>query len=269
MTIANHSEHLLKLDLQLFSEDLPDEPNGGVEEVIDPSPVDNEPPATTQEEYDIIKYNSEEVKIPVTERQTYLQKGYNYDKVHQKATDYEQHLNKVAQITGYQSIDELIQAAEQAEQQHRIQQESQRLGINEDAYRQHFEPVNSELAQLKQQLEQMENERMHQQIDREVNDLRSKYEDFEKYEKQVFDTAIEKGYSLEDAYKLVSYEDRINNVARQKEQEVLAQVTGRDGKQVLASNDQPGNTTFDPANMSLADIEKLSERVKRGERITF
>lgn len=40
-------------------------------------------PANVPEEFDEIVYNKETVKIPVSERQTYLQKGYNYDKVHE------------------------------------------------------------------------------------------------------------------------------------------------------------------------------------------
>ncbi|WP_057766699.1 hypothetical protein [Cytobacillus praedii] len=227
---------------------------------------------TQEEEYDVIKYNKEDVKIPVTQRQEYLQKGYNYDKVKQRADELEKsatYLDRVAKISGYQNTDELFQAIEQAEEQERIQRESQKFGVDESVYRQHFEPVNNELQQMRTELENLQKEKRHNEIDAEVKGLRSKYEDFTQYEEQVFQTAIQKGYSLEDAYKLVTYEDRIQNVARQKEQEVLAQVTGRDEKQIISTNDKPGNTTFNPESMSLKDIEALSERVQRGERITF
>lgn len=235
------------------------------------TPETNEPD-TTQDDYFTVKYNKEEKKISRDEAPTYIQKGLNYDKVKERADQLEQtanYLDRVAKFSGYQTVDEFIQAVEQAEKAEQSEREAKRLGMDPTQYQQYIAPVNDELSTVKKQLEDMQRERQIQQIDREVNELRSKYQDFSTYEERVFNTAIEKGYSLEDSYKLVTYEDRINQVARQKEQEVLAQVTGRDGKQVLASNDQPGNTNFDPENMSLSDIQKLSERVQRGERIQF
>jgi hypothetical protein len=255
--------------------------NQSEQEVIEETPVTEEVQETEQEDtqeapdtaqdsdFFEVKYNKENMRISRDEAPTYIQKGLNYDKVQQKASDYENHLQKVAQITGYGSIDELIQASQQFEEQQRIQQEAEKLRIDETVYRQHFEPVNQELMQVRTELQKLQHEKRMNEIDSEINSLRSKYEDFGKYEDQVFQTAIERGYKLEDAYKLVTYEDRIQNIARQKEQEVLAQVTGRDEKQIISSNDKAGSTNFDPAIMSLKDIEALSERVKRGERITF
>ena len=48
------------------------------------TPADESSPDTSEEEYDIVKYNKEEVKVPKSERQTLLQKGLNYDKVYDK-----------------------------------------------------------------------------------------------------------------------------------------------------------------------------------------
>lgn len=234
---------------------------------------DNQNLDTTQEdEFDIIKYNKEEVKIPVSERQTYLQKGYHFDTVKQRADEYEQqakYLEKVAQFSGYGNTEEFIQALEQAQEQERIQQEAQKLGINEDAYKQHIAPVNDEVTLLRNELQQIKQQESHRAIEAEINTLKSKYADFEQNEERVFELAVERGYTLEDAYKIATYEDRIETVSKQKEQEVLARITGRDEKQVLASNDKPSNATFDPNNMSLDDIQKISERVRRGERISF
>lgn len=186
-----------------------------------------------------------------------------------KASTYEQNLNRIAQFAGYSSHDEMILAIEQAEKQQQIEQEAERLGINKDAYKQHFEPVNNELSQLKTELETLRAAEQQRAVEAELNSLRQKFPDFGDYEEKVFNVAIEKGYTLEDAYKIATYDDRLAKIAREKEQEVLAKVTGRDEKQVLASNDQPNNVQFDPSNMSLAEIEQLSQRVKRGERISL
>lgn len=186
-----------------------------------------------------------------------------------KASTYEQNLNRVAQFAGYASHEDMLLELETAEKQQQIQQESERLGINEDAYKEHFEPVNNELSQLKSELESLRGAEQQRMVEREISELKQKYEDFADYESKVFDVAIEKGYTLEDAYKISTYDDRMAKIGREKEQEVLARVTGRDERQVLASNDQPNNTKFDPSNMSFEEIEKLSKRARMGERITF
>ena len=55
------------------------------EPTVSTGEVENEPTETpSEEEFDTITYNKEEVKIPVSERKDYLQKGYNYDKLHGK-----------------------------------------------------------------------------------------------------------------------------------------------------------------------------------------
>lgn len=65
------------IDLQLFGET----EEGTPDQTDNTTGSDNQP--ETEIEYDTIDYNKEEVKIPVSERKTYLQKGYNYDKVYE------------------------------------------------------------------------------------------------------------------------------------------------------------------------------------------
>jgi hypothetical protein len=245
------------------------------EQQTDTPEIDNEnanPDTTQEEEFDVITYNKEEVRIPASERQTYLQKGYNYDKIKSRADELEQqtgYLSKVAQLSGFTDTAEFIKAVEEAEEKQRIHNEAQKLGIDEDAYRQHIEPVSSKLTQMESELEEFRKQESFRQVEQEINSLKSKYDDFEKNQDRVIDLAMQHGYRLEDAYKIATYEEKLESISKQKEQEVLARVTGRDEKQVLASNDKPSDTSFDPSNMSLDDIEKISERVRRGERITF
>jgi hypothetical protein len=59
-------------------------------------------------EFDEILYNKEKVKIPVTERQTYLQKGYNYDKVKQTADNANATLQRIARAEGFKTVDEYL-----------------------------------------------------------------------------------------------------------------------------------------------------------------
>lgn len=198
-----------------------------------------------------------------------MRRSKEADEMKSKVSAYEQNLNRIAQFAGYSSHEDLVSALEEAEKQQQIQAEASKLGINEDTYKQHFEPVNNEMKQMKSELDTLRAKEQAREVETEINSLKQKYPDFQDYEETVFRVAIDKGYNLEDAYKIATYDDRLAKVAREKEQEVLAKVTGRDEKQVLASNDQPNNTKFDPSSMTFDEIEALSRRARLGERITF
>lgn len=268
MLTTNHSG--IKMNLQLFSEGEPETPE--VTEEVVPEELEASQPEEAQEEYDEIVYNKEPVKIPVSERQTYLQKGYNYDKVKSELEETKQqaqYLDRVAKFYGFDSHDEFIKSFEEAEQNKRIEAEAAKLGVPEEVIREHLQPLNQKLQSYESELKQLKEKEFQRQIEADISSLKSKYDDFEQYQEKVFAKAIEKGYSLEDAYILVSHQDKLERLGKETEQQVLARITGRDEKQVLSSNDKAGNITFDPENMSLEDIEKISERVQRGEKITF
>lgn len=237
-----------------------------------PIEVSSEEPVTTQEEFDEITYNKETVKIPVTERKNYLQKGYNYDKVQAKASELEgqvKYLEKRARQEGFDDVQAYLKAIDEYEQQQQIQAEASKYGVPEDFIRAELQPLKSELEQLRQEREKYQQNDVVRQIDSEIATLSQKYDDFAGMKDEVMDFAIERGYKLEDAYRLMTYESKIEQAALKKEQETLARVTGRDAKQVLPSKDSPNNVQFDPANMTFDEIAAVSRRVQNGERITF
>lgn len=86
---------------------------------------------TGEEEFDEITYNKETVKIPKSERQTYLQKGYNYDKVHGKLTEQEKKLARLREFTGM-DLDAALENLEQQAQQQRVEQYAVDHGITEE-----------------------------------------------------------------------------------------------------------------------------------------
>lgn len=234
MSIAYHSE-LLSLDLQFFSEEFaPSEPTEPTEPTESTEPTPEEAPVTTQEEFDVIKYNKEEIKIPVAERQTYLQKGYNYDKVQQRVSDYEQRLQEIASITGYQSVEELLSAAEEAKRQQAIQQEAQRMGIDEESYQRYYQPVQDELSTVKQELEALRTENIRRQIDAELATL-EKNPEFPKYEVEMYSMAEKYGMTLTEAFEFASLrglKEQIPSLQQQAEQKVVDQIRSRQGKHV-------------------------------------
>jgi len=89
-----------------------------------------ETPAAQDEEFDTIVWNKSEVKIPKSERTTYLQKGYNYDKVQKQRDELKGTLDYAAKVAGYTSTEEYLKAVEQ----HRVAQEAQEKGYSPEVY---------------------------------------------------------------------------------------------------------------------------------------
>lgn len=77
-----------------------------VEKEAKEEPKQEEP--VKEPEFDEILYNKQKVKIPVTERQTYLQKGYNYDKVKAEADTAKATLKKIAQAEGFDTVEKYL-----------------------------------------------------------------------------------------------------------------------------------------------------------------
>ena len=244
--------------------------------------------ATTQEtaapEGFTVKYNKEDRFVGKDEAPTWIQKGLNYDKVHERAQQLEgqtKYLERQARISGYDSVDEYMTALDQYEQNQQIEQEARRMGLDPELYAEHLHPVKAELNEVKKQLQsfqqqQSESEKRTQSV-AQWNDLYSAYPVLSETS-QAFGEGkapewltpqmqelVDAGYKPIHAYELAHKE----TLFRQKEQEVLANVTGRGAKQILPSVDQPNNMQFNPADMSFDQIQELSRRARSGERITF
>lgn len=218
-------------------------------------------------DYDVIRYNKQEIKIPIAERQTYLQKGYNYDKLqnqYQEAQRQAQLADRIAKMQGFNSFDEFESALNQYEQEQQMRLEAEKLGVDEAVIRDHLNPLKNELDQLKRQNELYERAEYERQVRANVDQLRSKYSDFDQYSDQIVELTG-KGYDLEDAYRLASYADMNKRI----EQEVLNRMRDRGDKQVVSSSDRGNNLKLNPTSMSLEDIEAISARVARGEKISF
>lgn len=71
-------------------------------------PLENVVAKPAEEEFDEIVYMKEKVKIPVKERQTYLQKGYNYDRVKTAADNATAALARAAQIEGFETVEDYL-----------------------------------------------------------------------------------------------------------------------------------------------------------------
>jgi hypothetical protein len=218
------------------------------------------------------------IKREVERREAQLRK--QYEEKYAPVTKQNSYLEKAARLEGFSSIDDYLKALDQHEQRQQIEQESARMGMDPETYAQYFAPVNNELSQLRQEVQTFRQQQTDQQSEQQSREQwKSLYEaypalannsDFGETTKPDWFTPqmqefVSAGYKPIHAYELAHKE----TLFRQKEQEVLANVTGRGAKQILPSTDQPNNMQFDPSNMSFDDIKKISERVQRGERITL
>lgn len=233
-----------------------------------------QPPVTTQEAPKglTVKYNKEDRFVPDDELPAYVQKGLNYDKVAERAKEaetYQQHLDRIAKFYGYGDHNEYMSALEQAEQQRRIQEEADKLGVDESVIREHLEPMKQKLSEYEKEREALKQERLMVQINAEIADLKGRYPDFEQHQDKVFELAVNQGYKLEDAYKLATYEEKIANIARQTEAETIKKIqeNGATSPGALGSEGAEHKKGF--ANMSKAEQRRMIEEVKRGDRRSF
>lgn len=174
-----------------------------------------------------VKYNKEERFVPEDEVPNWVQKGLNYDKVSEKAQQaerYQQMLDRTAKYYGFDNHDDYMTALEQAEQDRQIQEEAAKLGVDEEVIRNHLQPLNQKLSEYEQQLATIKEQEQLRAIEADIQRLSSQYSDFGKYQQQVFDLAGTRGYSLEDAYKIASYEDRQSAAALQARQETIRSI---------------------------------------------
>lgn len=221
-------------------------------------------PATTQESnYFEIKYNKEPVKVSYDEAPDYIQKGMNYDKVNQRATEYEQHLSRVAQLSGYNSHDEFIKALDQAEVQRQQEQEQQmyeQAGIDPEIFNQLL--ANHPDMQYAREMRAQEQE--NRQIQSEVEQLREKFPDLkpEDLSDELFATKAQRGVPLLHAYLELNY----SKLAQQKEQEALQkiQTNASSTPGALSGGDVQHNKSI--RNLSSTDFSSLVDQVLRGER---
>lgn len=238
-------------------------------------PVDNEAVDAPKPDANV----GEAIRKEVERREAQLRK--QYEEKYAPVTQHSTYLEKRARQEGFSDVASYLQAIDELEQRHQIEMESQRMGVDPETYAQYFQPVNQEVNQLKQEVQTYRQEREQQSKQAEIKDKwGALYKDFPglvetslafnegkdpEWYNDTMKGYVNRGYDPADAYRL-AHADTIN---RQKEQEVLARVTGRDGRQVLSSVDSPNNQQFDPANMSDEQIKDISARVQRGERITF
>jgi hypothetical protein len=151
---------------------------------------DNEDDETEQqeeqeEEFDEIDYNKEKVKIPKSERKTYLQKGYNYDKVHSKLTETESMMTELESITGMNRAEVIKYLKDQKESQE-IEKYAYENNVSEEQARHEVEKekriksIENELymtkrqTQVQEQKASLKDKPFFSELEKDIDDIISK-----------------------------------------------------------------------------------------------
>jgi hypothetical protein len=182
-----------------------------------------------------------------------------------EAERYQQMLDRTAKFYGFDNHDEYMAALDQAEQDRLIQQEAERMGVPEDVIREHMQPMKQELNEYKQKLATIEEQEQLRKIEAEIQTLSTRYPDFDQYKQQIFDLAGTRGYSLEDAYKLATYEDRVNSAANQARQETIRNIQQNAETSTGALGADSPDQASGYAAMSATERKAFRDRVKSGQ----
>lgn len=252
--IANHSESIETVEQVQVDTEAPIESS-------EQSPPQDEPRGIS------VKYNKEDRFVPEDEVPTWVQKGLNYDKMAERAKqadDLQQMLDRTARHFGYDNHNDYMAALEQAEQDRRVKEEAERLGVDEEVIRTYVQPLNQKLSEYEKQLNQIKEQEAMRALEADVSRLSQTYSDFDKYKTQIFDLASTRGYSLDDAYKIASYEDRLNAVKLEAQNETIRNLH----QNAASSTGALGADAPTPASgyigMSAAEKRAFRERIKSG-----
>ncbi|MFD1776656.1 hypothetical protein [Paenibacillus rhizophilus] len=236
-----------------------------IETPVETSPPQEEPRGIK------VKYNKEERFVPEDEVPNWVQKGLNYDKVSEKAKEaerYQQILDRTAKFYGFETHEQYMEALEQAETDRRIQQEADRLGVPEEVIREYVQPLKSELDQLKQKDQQRAEADAIRQVEQQIASMEAdaaSYPDFTQHKAQVINLAAERGYSLEDAYKIVTYDSRIQTAQQQAQQEAIRKLQQNADSSTGALGADSPDTATGYMSMSPAERKAFRDAVKRGQ----
>lgn len=225
-------------------------------------PATQEPGTTQEPQYFTVKYNKEEKQVSYDEAPDYIQKGMNYDKVSQRASEYEKHLDRVAKVAGYQSHEDMLQQLDAIEKQQQ-EQEYRDAGLDPNVLNKYLEqhPDIQYARELKAKQEEDAKFR------EEANELFKEFPDLkaEQIPQEVWQLKEQKGLSLLDSYLRVNYK----SLGQQKEQEALQklQSNAQSSTGALGGGEVQHNTSI--SKMNKADFEALQQRVLRGEKVQF
>jgi vacuolar-type H+-ATPase subunit I/STV1 len=226
--------------------------------------------------------------LPKTKRRLGFKKGLNYDKVQERAQQLEaqnKYLERQARISGYATVDEYTAALDEYERNQEMEQEASRMGIDPDTYAQYFAPVNQELNQLRQEVQNFRSQQTEAQKQQE---FQTQWNALYEAHPQLADTSqafndgkapewfspqmqqlIGKGYEPVHAYELAHKDTIMTQLKKQTEASTIRglQQNSESSPGPLGQGDVAHETGF--SGLSKEQQRRMIDEVVRGERRSF
>lgn len=184
------------------------------------------------------------------------------------AETYQQNLDRIARFNGFNSHDEYMRALDQAEKDRAIQDIANRYGVDEEFIRSEFDPIKQELESAKSELQKLKEADAVRQVEAQISAMENdttNFPEFGKHKQAVIKAAYERGYSLEDAYKIVTYDSRVQAAALQAQQEAVRKLQqNADSSTGSLGADSPEHATG-YLSMTKDERRAFKERVKAGQ----
>jgi hypothetical protein len=162
--------------------------------------------------------------LKAREEQIRQQLEREYGEKAKEAEKYQQALDRTARYYGFADHEQYMQALEQAEIDKKIQDEAARLGVDEEVIRHYVQPLNQKLSEYETKLRTIEEQEALRKVESQIASMENdaaNFPDFGKHKSAVIEYAAQRGYSLEDAYKIVTYDSRVQAAALQAQQEAV------------------------------------------------
>lgn len=263
-------------DIQLFAEEATEETTEVTEvettEEIPSEEVETEETEQTEEEteeYDEILYNKEPIKIPKSQRQEYLQKGYNYDKVHGKLSEYEKKIQHISKLTGME-VDQVIENLENQKLEQEAQEYAIQNGLTEEQAKEKLQD-NKKTRELEKKLNMIE---YRSQIDKQKEPLKDKayYKELEPEIDKLVDESIESGdpVNVEAAYRYL-IGTNIEKLQEKTQKSTIANIQDRAKRGLVDAGDTGVETNMPQVNSEMAkvfgnDPSEIAKYVKQNSR---
>jgi len=174
-------------------------------------------------------------------------------------------IEQIAKAAGFQDAETYLAALDAHVQRQAAADAAQRLGVDEETYNQFFKPVHEELNTTKQELQQLRQADLNRQVKADYDRLSSQYPDFVGLQDQVFDLAEKRRMPLEDAYKLVAFDSRIEAAKTEGQAAAVQAIKANAGAATGPVGGDAPNQTFDFTKLTREQRSQYYEKAKRGE----
>jgi len=172
-------------------------------------------------------------------------------------------LKQTMEYYGYTDVEAYKRDLAAAQEELRVQQQAQQLGVPEDVIRQHLMPLSQETQQLKTELQTLREQEQARNFEAHVNDLKSKYPDFEANQDAIFEFAVQNRLEVENAYKLLTYDQKLESAASEAQRQAIQNIQKNAHSPGPLGGDAP-SAAGSYVDMTPAERKAFRDKVKYG-----